>query len=70
MVLEVGDESLDLLTVPEVAQRLRLSAATIWRKIYAGELESVKVGRSRRVAPEAIVAYKAKLREQAQQGAA
>ena len=75
-MLEVGEEALDLLTVKAVAKRMSLSAATIWRLIYAEEkepgtgLESVKVGRSRRVAPEAIVAYKARLRGNAQAGAA
>lgn len=72
-MVEVGEEALDLLTVPDVAVRLRLSKATIWRLIYAEEkepgtgLESVKVGRSRRVAPEAIVAYKERLRGQSAQ---
>lgn len=72
-MVEVGEEALDLLTVPDVAVRLRLSKATIWRLIYAWEktpgtgLESVKVGRSRRVAPEAIVAYKERLRGPAPQ---
>lgn len=65
---EVGEEALDLLRVPEVARRMSLSKATIWRLVYAEEkepgtgLESVKVGRSRRVAPEAIDAYKKRLR--------
>lgn len=71
---EVGEEALDLLRVPEVARRMSLSKATIWRLVYAEEkepgtgLESVKVGRSRRVAPEAIDAYKKRLRS-AQAGA-
>lgn len=75
-MVEVGEEALDLLTIPEVANRLRLSQATIWRLVYREEkepgtgLESVKEGRSRRVAPEAIIAYKKRLREQASQGSA
>lgn len=67
-MIDVGDEALDLLMVGEVATRLRLSEATVWRLVYAEEkepgtgLESVKVGRSRRIAPEAVIAYKARLR--------
>lgn len=66
---DVGSEALDLLEVGEVATRLRLSKATVWRLIYAEEkhpgtgLKSVKVGRSRRVAPEDLMAFKDRLRE-------
>lgn len=62
---DVGNEALDLLTVSEVATRLRLSIPTIRRLIRSGELESVKVGSARRVAPEAIIDYKKQLRESA-----
>lgn len=67
-MIDVGSEALDLLEVGEVASRLRLSKATIWRLIYADAkkpgtgLKSVKVGRSRRVAPEDLVAFKDRLR--------
>ena len=73
---DVGPEALDLLKVSEVASRLRLSAKTIRRLIYAERdnpgtgLESVKVGSAVRIAPEAIIAYKNRLRAEAQQGAA
>lgn len=75
-MMEVGEEALYLLTVPEVATRLRLSEVTVWRLIRAWRenpgtgLESVKSGRSRRVPPEAVAAYKAKLLEESRQGAA
>lgn len=49
--------ALGLLTVPDVAKMLRLSKATVWRRIYSGEIESVKEGRSRRVEPRAVQAY-------------
>ena len=68
---DVGPEALDLLTVNEVAARLRLSARTIWRLIDAERkqpgtgLESVREGRSVRVAPEALIAYKERLRTKA-----
>lgn len=68
--MDVGSEALGFLDVGEVAARLRLSAATIWRLIYAEAkvpgtgLESVKVGSRRLVPPEAVDAFKVKLREQ------
>jgi excisionase family DNA binding protein len=65
---DVGIEALDLLTVKEVAARLKVSAVTVGRLIKRGELESVKVGALRRIAPEAVIAYKERLREQARQG--
>ena len=73
---DVGPEALDLLTVGEVATRLRVSARTVWRLVDAERkqpgtgLESVKVGALVRVAPEAVIAYKQRLMTQAQAGAA
>ena len=46
-----------LLTVSEVADRLRLSPRSVERAIAAGELNAVRVGRSRRVAPEDLCTY-------------
>lgn len=65
---DVGAEALDLLTVDEVALRLRISARTVRRLIYAERrqpgtgIESVKVGELNRVDPEAVIEYKARLR--------
>lgn len=65
---DVGTEALDLLTVDEVALRLRISARTVRRLIYAERrqpgtgIESVKVGELNRVDPEAVIEYKARLR--------
>ena len=73
---DVGNEALDLLTAGEVAARLRVSERTVKRLIYAERkepgtgLESVKVGDLVRVAPEAVVEYKNRLRAAAQAGAA
>jgi excisionase family DNA binding protein len=67
-VVDVGDEALDLLTVKDVATRLRLSQVTIRRLIKSGDLEGVHVGTSVRVAPEAVAEYKDRLRAAAQQG--
>ncbi len=59
---EVDASALELLTVAEVAKLLRLSEPTIWRRIYAGEIESVKAGRARRVPPAAVRDYIERLR--------
>lgn len=67
-MIDVGDEALDLLSVKEVATRLRLSEVTIRRLIKKGDLESVRVGSRVLVAPEAVAEYKASLRAVAQAG--
>ena len=60
---EVGTEALDLLTYDEVAVKLRVSVKTVRRLVDSGELESLTVGaRSRRIAPEAVIEYKTRLR--------
>ena len=51
-----------LLTVEEVAKRLRLGRTLVYRLISSGELESVKVGRLRRVPAECLPEYVATLR--------
>lgn len=61
-MIDAGTEALDLLTIGEVATRLRLSVRTVRRKIDAGEIEAVKVGVLVRIAPEAVLAYKQMLR--------
>ena len=62
--MDLDVSALELLTVQDVADRLRVSTATVWRRIYSKEIESVKVGRSRRVPPQAVSDYVQKLREQ------
>jgi excisionase family DNA binding protein len=51
-----------LLTVEEAARRLRIGRALLYRLISSGELESVKVGRLRRVPAECLPEYVAVLR--------
>lgn len=64
---DVGPEALDLLTVKEVAGRLRFSPRTIWRLVAAERKEpgtglvSVRQGRSVRIPPEAVADYKKRL---------
>ncbi|QOV37295.1 excisionase family DNA-binding protein [Streptomyces ferrugineus] len=61
-VQDVADQSLVLLTVEETARRLRIGRTTCFRLVRAGEIESVTVGRLRRVPADAVPAYVAKLR--------
>jgi excisionase family DNA binding protein len=51
-----------LLTVEEAAKRLRLGRTLVYRLIGSGELESVTVGRLRRVPAECLTEYVATLR--------
>ena len=51
-----------LLTVDEAAERLRLGRTLVYRLISSGELESVTVGRLRRVPAECLAEYVAALR--------
>ncbi|HZK32305.1 MAG TPA: helix-turn-helix domain-containing protein [Corynebacterium sp.] len=45
------------LTVAEVAEIMRVSKMTVYRLIHAGELASVRVGRSFRVPEKAVKDY-------------
>ncbi|WRZ91983.1 excisionase family DNA-binding protein [Streptomyces sp. NBC_01007] len=56
------DPSLALLTVEEAARRLRIGRTTCFRLVLSGEIESVTVGRLRRVPVDAVPAYVSKLR--------
>ena len=56
-----------LLTVDEAAQRLGIGRSHAYIYVLRGELESVKLGRSRRVPAEAVEEFVKKLRgEQAE----
>jgi excisionase family DNA binding protein len=59
------DSALVLLTVEEAARRLRIGRTTCFRLVTSGEIESVTVGRLRRVPVDALPAYVAKLRRSA-----
>lgn len=58
---DVGMEALDLLTVGEVAQRLRCSQRKVRRLADEGELTRVKLGTLARYTPESVAAYKQRL---------
>jgi excisionase family DNA binding protein len=51
-----------LLTVEEAARRLRIGRTLCYRLIGSGELESVPVGRLRRVPADAVHDYVTRLR--------
>ncbi|MFI8262089.1 excisionase family DNA-binding protein [Streptomyces sp. NPDC085665] len=56
------DPTVVLLTVEEAARRLRIGRTLCFRLIGTGELESVPVGRLRRVPPAALDDFVARLR--------
>lgn len=62
LTLPAHDQTLALLPVEEAARRLGLGRTLTFALIAAGELESVTVGRLRRVPAEAISEYVARLR--------
>jgi len=51
-----------LLTVPAVAVILSLSESKVWQLTRSGELETVKIGWSRRVLASSVDSYIKKLR--------
>ena len=51
-----------LLTVPQAAQVLNLSKAKLYQLIGQGAVETIKIGRSTRIDPEALHEF---IREQA-----
>jgi excisionase family DNA binding protein len=52
-----------LLTVEEAAERLRISRTSMYRLVSTGEVETVTVGRLRRVPAECLIEYVARLRQ-------
>lgn len=53
-----------LLTVEEAATALRLSKGTVKKLIRSTELDSVKIGASRRIPADALTAYVEQLKAQ------
>ena len=50
-----------LLTVEEAAEQLGIGRTTIFRLVRSGEIESVRIGRLRRIHVDAVKAYAARL---------
>jgi excisionase family DNA binding protein len=46
-----------LYTVPQVAVMMNLSESKVWQMVRSGELDSVKIGWSRRVVAASVDAY-------------
>ena len=55
-----------LLTVEEAAKRLRIGRTSMYRLVSTGAVETVMVGRLRRVPPECLAEYVTRLRRDAQ----
>ena len=51
-----------LLTIPETTRRLNVGRTKTYELITSGELESVTIGRARRVPADAVAAYVERLR--------
>ena len=47
----------ELLTVPEVMARLKVSRSTVYDLIRSRRLASITIGRSRRIPAQALTAY-------------
>jgi excisionase family DNA binding protein len=52
-----------LYTVPEAADVLSLGSSKVWELVAAGRLESVKVGRARRVPADSLHRFVDSLRD-------
>lgn len=48
---------MDLMTVEEIAEQLRVSKMTVYRMVNSGTLPSLKIGNSIRVEREALEKY-------------
>ncbi|WP_239346162.1 helix-turn-helix domain-containing protein [Frankia sp. Cj5] len=59
-----------LLTTTEAADLLGVSRTTVYELLNAGQLESVRIGRARRIPRAALVAYVDRLRGLPETGAA
>ena len=53
-----------LMTVREVARYLGVGEATVWRLVWGGGLQSLRIGRCRRVRASALGRYVGALEEE------
>ena len=56
-VAETQPDLMVLLTVEEAAQRLSIGRTTMYALLKAGQVNSVRIGRLRRIPAEALTAY-------------
>jgi excisionase family DNA binding protein len=59
-----------LYTIPEAATALRISRTKLYELLDSGEIESIHIGRSRKIPAEALRIYIDRLRAQATRPAA
>lgn len=59
------DPDRKLLTVPEVMAALALGRSKVYDLIRSGQLESLKIGRDRRVPADALDSFVTRLRQEA-----
>src|SRR5215203_4633154 len=52
-----GGGHLDLLSIPEVCQELRMGKSWVYRRIQSGEIPSVKLGRNIKVRRDDLEGY-------------
>jgi len=60
--LDIDKEVMDrkansLMRIPEVAEHLSLSKGKVWQLVYSGEIPSIKIDKSRRVAWGALQSW-------------
>ncbi|MFJ9410839.1 excisionase family DNA-binding protein [Streptomyces sp. NPDC101393] len=67
---DADDSTAVLLTVEEAARRLKVGRTTCYALIKSGELESIPVGRLRRVPLDAPAEYVARQRQAGRRAAA
>lgn len=64
--MEPATSSPLLLTPAEAARRLSLAESTVYQLLARGELESINIGRARRIPLDALVSYVDRLRREQQ----
>jgi len=62
MTIDMRDKR--LFTVPQTQAMLGIGRTTLWNMVASGEIESVRIGRSRRITAEVIDQFVEGLRAQ------
>lgn len=64
-MLSIESQAPDLIDVREVARRLGIGRTSAWNLLQRGDIRSVRIGKSRRVAIADLAAYIDQLRSAA-----
>jgi excisionase family DNA binding protein len=59
-------DDLELWTVEEVAQRLKLARSRVFALVASKQIDSLKIGKSRRFRPAAVAAFIEAMQQQAE----